>query len=123
VLYERERTNVVRLAAALEEVGASRRDVSRSTNAALDARALRNGTNFLLNTRWGALDCIGETPSGRFTYAQLAPNAERFEVAPDVTVSVVSLDDLIAMKRATGRSKDRAEVENLAALREVRDAE
>ena len=42
----------------------------------------------------------------------------------DVTgwkVMVASLDDIIAMKRAAGRIKDRIEVENLSALREVRD--
>jgi len=36
---------------------------------------------------------------------------------------VSSLDDLIAMKRAAGRNKDRIEVENLSALREVRDSQ
>ena len=36
-------------------------------------------------------------------------------------VPVASLDDLIRMKRAAGRIKDRIEVENLSALREVRD--
>jgi hypothetical protein len=34
--------------------------------------------------------------------------------------SVAALDDLIRMKRAAGRAKDRAEVEILAALREER---
>jgi len=37
------------------------------------------------------------------------------------TVPVASIDDLIRMKRAAGRNKDLIEVENLAALREVRD--
>lgn len=37
------------------------------------------------------------------------------------SVHVASLDDLIRMKRAAGRNKDLIEVENLSALREVRD--
>ena len=36
-------------------------------------------------------------------------------------VPIASIDDLIRMKRAAGRNKDLIEVENLAALREVRD--
>jgi len=36
-------------------------------------------------------------------------------------IAAASLDDLIRMKRAAGRIKDRIEVENLSALREVRD--
>ena len=38
-------------------------------------------------------------------------------------VPVASLDDLIRMKRAAGRNKDLIEVENLSALREVRDSQ
>jgi len=36
-------------------------------------------------------------------------------------VLVASLDDLIRMKRAAGRTKDLLEVENLSKLREVRE--
>ena len=39
----------------------------------------------------------------------------------DTNVLVASLDDLIRMKRAAGRNKDLIEVENLSALREVRE--
>jgi hypothetical protein len=38
-----------------------------------------------------------------------------------IRVMVASLDDLIRMKRAAGRNKDLIEVENLSALREVRE--
>jgi len=37
-------------------------------------------------------------------------------------VPVASLDDLIRMKRAAGRNKDLIEVENLSALRDVRES-
>jgi hypothetical protein len=36
------------------------------------------------------------------------------------TVRVATLDDLIRMKRATGRAKDTADVEILSALRDER---
>lgn len=48
----------------------------------------------------------------------------RHSIAADilgVRVQVASLDDLIAMKRAAGRPKDRVELEILGALREELD--
>jgi hypothetical protein len=44
------------------------------------------------------------------------------ELAQDLEVPVASLDDLIRMKRAAGRPKDRIELEILGALRDEIDA-
>lgn len=120
ILYERDRDNIKNLADALAAIGAVRRDLPAGVKAPLDARTLRNGTNVLLTTRHGDLDCIGETPSGRFTYAQIAPTAERVRIGSDLEIEVASLDELIRMKRATGRAKDRVELETLSALRDER---
>ncbi|HEY8656421.1 MAG TPA: hypothetical protein VIN34_06775 [Candidatus Limnocylindria bacterium] len=123
ILYARDRENVRRLAAALARLDARRRDLPAGVAAPVDAASILNGLNLLLVTRFGDLDCLGETPSGRFTYEQLVVTAERYEIAEDLQVSVVSLEELIRMKRATGRAQDRAEVERLAALRdELEDA-
>ena len=121
ILYDRSGDNIERLARALAALGAVRRDLPAGLPAPLDARTVRNGTNFLLTTRRGDLDCIGETPSGRFTYAPVAPTAERIRIGADLEVDVVSLDELIRMKRATGRTKDRIELETLSALRDERE--
>jgi len=121
ILYDRDIANLNRLAAALAALGAVRRDLPAGVKAPVDARALRNRTNFLLTTDRGDLDCIAETPSGAFTYSQVAPTAERMEIGRGLVVPVASLDELIRMKRATGRPKDRIEVETLAALRSTRD--
>jgi len=43
------------------------------------------------------------------------------QIGRGLVVPVASLDELIRMKRATGRPKDRIEVETLAALRSTRD--
>jgi hypothetical protein len=125
VVYDRERENIRRLAAALTEMEANRRELPAGVSATIDERAILNGTNFLLNTRFGPLDCIGETPAERLTYAQLVVDAIRFTLAGDLIVAVTSLDDLIRMKQATGRERDRIEVERLTALRdehELREA-
>jgi hypothetical protein len=125
IVYDRDRENIRRLAAALAELRARRRNLPEGTEAPVDERAVLNGLNFLLRTPIGDLDCLGETPAERLTYRDLAPNAVRMAVADDVAVEVTSLDDLIRMKRATGRERDRIEVERLAALRdehELREA-
>lgn len=116
ILFDRERPNLDRLADVLAELHAVRRDLPAGVKAPVDARALRNSTNLLLSTDLGDLDCIAETPSGGFTYEQIAPTAERMRIGRELEVSVVALDELIRMKRATGRVKDRVEVETLAAL-------
>lgn len=121
ILYDRGSDNIERLGRALAALRAVRRDGPSGVRAPLDARTLRNGSNFLLTTRHGDLDCIGETPSGRFTYGQLAPTAEHMRIGADVEIDVASLDELIRMKRATGRTKDRIELETLSALREERE--
>jgi hypothetical protein len=121
ILYERDAANLDRLAEALAELHAVRRDPPTGVKAPVDARALRNGANFLLSTDRGDLDCIAETPSGGFTYEQVAPTALRMAIDRELVVEVASLDELIRMKRATGRPKDRIEVETLAALRNVRE--
>ena len=119
ICYARDKENLVRLAGVLKALAARPRGVDRRLRTVLDAQTLRNGSNFTFETNAGPLDCLGEA-SGGFDYAKLAPNAttESFE---GMSVPVVSLDDLIRMKRAAGRPKDLIEIENLAALREVRD--
>ena len=119
VCYSREPDNLARLADALRELETTLRGVDRKVPLKPDARTLRSGLNFTFTTKYGAFDCLGEA-SGGFTYEQLKANADELDVYGTKTY-VASLDDLIRMKRAAGRVKDRTEVENLSALREVRE--
>jgi len=119
ICYSRERANLERLADALRELEARLRGVEEDVPFRLDAAALRNGLNFTFKTKHGDFDCLGD-PGGGFDYELLLRNADEMDVG-GLRVSVASLDDLIRMKRAAGRIKDRIEVENLSALREVRD--
>jgi hypothetical protein len=82
----------------------------------LDARTLRNGDSFTFDTDLGAFDVLA-TPSGTSGYQDLAAGAQRMDIG-GVEVDVVALDDLIRMKRAAGRVKDRLAVEELIALRD-----
>ena len=85
----------------------------------LDAISLRRGLTFEFKTKHGDFDCRGD-PGGGLDYESLRRNADTLDI-DGLRVLVASLDDLIRMKRAVGRNKDLIEVENLAALREVRD--
>jgi len=119
ICYLRDRTNLERLADALRELSARLRGPDVDVPFQLDAAALRNGLNFTFKTKYGDFDCLGE-PGGGFDYELLKRNSDQMDVG-GLAVMVASLDDVIAMKRAAGRIKDRIEVENLSALREVRD--
>ncbi len=86
--------------------------------APLDARSPAKGLNFSFRTRPGDLASLGEA-SRTFTYETLGANAEIQDFG-NRRVAVASPDDLIRMRRAAGRTKDRIELENLLALRYAR---
>jgi hypothetical protein len=121
ICYARDPENLQRLAAVLFDIMAVRRglpdDAPRMPP--LDERTLRAGGLFTLTTRFGDLDLIANPEPG-LDYEQLAPGAMAATVF-GVPLSVAALDDLIAMKRAAGRPKDRIELEILGALREEID--
>jgi hypothetical protein len=121
VCYDRRRENLERLAEALKELQARLRGVDEDLPFRLDAGTLAAGSNFTFVTVAGALDVLGE-PAGTRGYDELVANAERMDVG-GVEVLVADLDDLIRMKLAAGRPKDRVEVEILGALREERSTD
>jgi hypothetical protein len=119
VCYARDAENLERLAAALRELDASLRGAEEGLPFRLDARTLRNGDSFTFITDAGDLDILG-TPAGTDGYERLARTAVRMDL-DGVLVDVASLDDLIVMKRASGRARDRAHLEILGALRDEID--
>ena len=80
-----------------------------------DIRNLVGFRNLYISTALGRLDLLGETPIG--DYAGLAERAVPMTLA-GVQVQVISLDDLIAIKRALGRPKDLLVATELEAIRE-----
>jgi hypothetical protein len=118
ICFDRATDNLGRLAAALADLEARRRGIPADGPALppLDSRTLRAGAVFTLTTRFGDLDLLG-APDPGLDYATLVEHAvmTAIEGRP---LAVASLDDLIAMKRAAGRPKDRIELEILGAVRE-----
>jgi len=121
VCYARARDNLERLAAALDELGARLRGVDDEVPIVLDAGTLERGENFTFVTSAGSLDVLG-TPAGTRGFEELAANAARLDIGDGLSVDVADIDDLMRMKRAAGRPKDRIELEVLAAVREEREA-
>lgn len=120
VCYARDRDNLERLAAALGEFGAVLRGAPRDLPFHPDWKTLERGDVFTFTTDYGDLDIIG-TPAGVAGFAGLDVNADEAELDDGLVVRIASLEDLIRMKRAAGRPKDRVELEILGALRDEID--
>ena len=112
----RDTDNLERLTGALREMDAQLRSVDETAPFTLDVKTLERSTNLTLMTSRGALDVLGE-PAGTDGYRNLAANAITLEVE-GLKLKVASLDDLMRMKEASGRPKDRIELEVLGALRD-----
>jgi hypothetical protein len=116
ICYSRDPENLDRLAAALAELHATLRGADPDVGFVLDAASLAAGGHFTLTTDAGDLDVLG-TPAGTDGFVDLDANAVDVDL-DGLVVRVASLGDLIRMKRAAGRPKDRVELEILGALRD-----
>lgn len=107
VACNRSSDNLERLAEALRELGAKLRVGGEPADLPfqVDSRSLANGANFTFATPVGSLDVLAD-PSGAPAYEKLKAGAIEAEIS-GVRVLVASLDHLIAMKRAAGRTKDK----------------
>ena len=119
VCHARDGENLQRLAAALGEVHAELRGAEPGLPFRLDATTLARGDAFTFITDVGAIDILA-TPPGTSGYEDLARTADAFDLFGQ-RVLVASIDDLIRMKRASGRTKDLLAVEELGALRDELD--
>jgi hypothetical protein len=105
IAYARNHENLVRLA-ALRTLNASPRGAPPGLPFQLDAKTLENGAHFTFDTPFGSLDLLSD-PDGAPAYDRLKQAAgEPVEVEGE-PLSVASLDHLIAMKEASGRTKDK----------------
>jgi len=114
VAYARDEANLERLAEALREAGAALRGAPPDVSFLLDAETLALGQNFTFSTRFGPLDILGD-PAGAPAYRELREAATPVEIR-GFTISVASLDHVIAMKEAAGRPHDKATAAELRAI-------
>jgi hypothetical protein len=121
ICYARDPDNLRGLAAVLDDIAAIRRGLPADAPRMppLDARTLRAGGLFTLATRFGDVDLLADPDPG-LDFDTLVRSAVPATTA-GIPVLAAGLDDLISMKRAAGRPKDRVELEILGALREELD--
>jgi len=116
VVYRRTAGNIARLVAALLPLEPYLRGAPPGLPFRLDAETVRAGLNFTLETTAGDLDLLGEVVGGG-TYEELVEGT----IALDLfgrTCRCVSLRQLLALKRAAGRPKDRDAIAELEVLLE-----
>jgi hypothetical protein len=109
VAYSRDVGNLERLASALRELGVTLRGAPSELPFQVDARSLANGANFTFETKYGWFDILADV-AGISSYEQLRADA-RIENVEGSDIRVASIDHLIAMKRASNRTKDKLMLE------------
>lgn len=114
IVYATDPANLERLGTVLVRLDARLRGVAETVPFIPDERTLRRTQVLTLDTPDGPLDLLAE-PDGARSYDLLRANALRVAVA-GVEVLVASLEDLLAMKRASGRPKDLLAVGELEAI-------
>ncbi len=114
LVVRQDRDNLERLAAAFGELNARLRGVDADLLGIdpTDPDALANGASFTLDTDAGPVDYLNDVP-GAGDYEDLRERAVEARAA-GVVVRVVGLDDLIRMKRASGRPQDLRDIANLS---------
>lgn len=120
ICYSAEPGSLEVLGSALTEMEARLFGIEEDVPFVPDARTLARTEILTLATRLGKLDLLS-SPSGAPSYAELRRAAELITVG-SFAVRVASPDHLIAMKRAAGRTRDLADIEELEAIIDLRQA-
>jgi hypothetical protein len=117
VVYGRSSDNIDRLVHALAPLSPYLRGAPPGLPFRFDAATIERGLNFTLETSLGSLDLLGEVTGGG-TFDQLQPFTVEIELFGHACLCV-TLDKLIALKRAAGRPKDNEVLAELESLLEL----
>lgn len=121
ICYHRAPGNLAALVTALAPLHPYLRGAPPGLPFRLDVPTLQAGLNFTLTTACGEVDLLGEV-SGIGTYERALAQSEE-KLMFDMLVHVLSVDGLIAAKKAAGRGKDRQHLLELIELKKMLDAD
>jgi hypothetical protein len=121
ICYRRTPTNLAALVAAFAPLQPYMRGAPPGLPFRFDVPTIQAGLNFTLTTACGDVDMLGEV-SGVGRYEQALALSEE-KTVHGLTVRVLSIDGLIAAKKAAGRIKDKLHVLELEELKKLRDAQ
>ncbi len=115
ITYATDTANLEALGEVLIAAKARLRGVPQDVPFIPDGRTLKRTQILTLDTADGGLDLLVD-PSGAPSYDAMRSRADLIEFE-DILVRIVGLEDLLAMKRAAGRSQDLADIEALETVR------
>jgi hypothetical protein len=118
ICFSEEKENLIRLGRVLIELKARLRGVEEDLPFIPDEVTLSRIRVLTLWTTLGLLDLLA-SPDGAPRYRTLAAKAARAELG-EATLLYASVEHLIAMKEAAGRTRDLAAVEELKAIRRLK---
>ncbi|MGE3808942.1 MAG: hypothetical protein AB7K24_30125 [Gemmataceae bacterium] len=119
IVYKRSAENIDALVNALVAINAYLRGVPPGLPFHIDSRTIQAGLNFTFVTDMGDVDVLGEI-SGVGNWEKVVSSSE-VRTLYDVPVRVLSVDGLIAAKKAAGRIKDQLHLLELEELKKMRD--
>jgi predicted nucleotidyltransferase len=120
ICYQRTPVNLAALVAAFATIHPYLRGVPPGLPFCFDVPTIEAGLNFTLDTDYGKIDILGEV-SGVGSYDQvLAQSVEKTIYGS--SVRILSLDGLIAAKKAAGRTKDQLHLLELLELKKMLEA-
>jgi hypothetical protein len=111
VVYTPDPDNLERLGRALIDLGARPRGIDPELPFIPDASTIARTEILTLETELGGLDLL-RNPSGSPGWDKLRERAELVDLGI-VGIRVAGIDDLLAMKRATGRPQDLIDIDTL----------
>jgi hypothetical protein len=120
VCYSRSPRNLAAIMAAFKQLRPRLRGAPGELPFRLDLPTLQAGSNFTLSTDREDIDLLAEVP-GIGLYEQVLAQSEERTVG-GLAIRVLSLNGLIAAKKAAGREKDRYDLLELEDLKKARDA-
>ena len=118
--YRRTAVNIAALSAALANFHPYLRGAPPGLPFRFDPPTIQAGLNFTLVTDHGEVDFLGEI-SGIGIYEKVLALSTAMD-AYDCKVQVLSVDGLIAAKKAAGRTKDKLHLLELEELKKILDA-
>ena len=116
ISYDRSAGNLAALVSVLQSCHARLRNAPADLPFILDVRTFNNVFNLTLSTDVGDLDLLAE-PAGVDSFEGLWARANEMEIF-GMNVRVAALEDLISMKRAAGRPKDKQHILDLFDLQQ-----
>jgi len=118
ICYSPDPDNREALGRVLIDLGARLRGIDDEIPFIPDARTLQGVQILTLDTQDGGLDLLVD-PEGSPGYDALRANADRIDF-DGFEILIASIEDLVAMKRATNRPRDRSDIEALTAILRLR---